>query len=84
MEAVTAEETRKDLIGEDPQQETRPKKRLVKCRHDFLAFVFITVSIIYYTHGIAGGGHCAGDVMVMKMLTWRRVSSHMTRKRKWR
>jgi hypothetical protein len=46
VEVVTAEETRKVLIGEDPQQETRPKKRLVKCRLDFLAFVFIAVSII--------------------------------------
>jgi hypothetical protein len=46
VEAVTAEETRKVLIGEDPRQETRPKKRLVECRLDFLAFVFIAVSII--------------------------------------
>lgn len=28
MEAVTADETRKVLIGEDPKQDARPKKRL--------------------------------------------------------
>ena len=41
VEVVTAEETRKVLIGEDPQQETRPKKRLVKFTLDFLAFIII-------------------------------------------
>ena len=41
MEAVTGEETRKVLIGEDPQQKTRPKKRLAKYKVDFLPFVLI-------------------------------------------
>ena len=45
VEIVTAEETRKVLIGEDPQQETRPKKRLVKFILDFLAFIIIMASI---------------------------------------
>ena len=43
VEVVTAEETRKVLIGEDPQQETRPKKRLVKFTLDFLAFMRIII-----------------------------------------
>ena len=69
VEIVTAEETRKVLIGEDPQQETRPKKRLVKFILDFLAFIIIMASIKILNHCIAGGGHCVGDTMMMKMLT---------------
>ena len=42
VKVVTAEETRKVLIGEDPQQETRPKKRLAKFT---LAFIIIMASI---------------------------------------
>lgn len=51
MEAVTAEETRKVLIGEDPQQETRPKKRLAKYRLDFLSFV-CSGFVFDYLHGV--------------------------------
>ena len=42
VEVVTAEETRKVLIGEDPQQETRPKKRLAKMT---LVFIIIMASV---------------------------------------